>query len=432
MRAHRLQLCRGAVACAALVTLSAPVALATPPEEAVPPAAAVETAAPPAAVPPSPAAEPASAPAEAASGEPAPSDAQAAGDAPATEVTPSEVDPGDPVAGDEVARAETPVHEVPPVVTEAPVRSSRRAAQDPPPEQPAEPPAGEPEPQMPPQSDPSCVFPQFHPALAEEPCEVLASDCTVLGTPGPEVLVGSATADLICGLGGDDEIDAGDGDDVVLGGDGNDRITGGSGADCLLGQSGDDEFADAVEANENAGAGVTDVAVQDYQEFPAAPGRPGFRVVSVGRDGMCHELGVAGSQPPPSGGALEETVAAAGVVYELSRLLNEASGEAGAAFPLELPATARAEDGVVRLLLDCERTPVTGTLELFERRGDRRVRAGEAEFECTPPSEVVEVELEDAARERLENRGRLAVIVRVAAEGYAAEHQDRLTIRSEP
>jgi hypothetical protein len=118
-------------------------------------------------------------------------------------------------------------------------------------------------------------------------------------------------------------------------------------------------------------------------------------------------------------------------VYELSGLLDEASSDGAAAFPLELPATARAEDGVVRLLLDCDGARVTGTLELFEQRGDRRVSAGEAEFDCTPPSEVAEVELEDAARERLEDRGRLAVIVRVAAEGYD-EREDRLTIRNQP
>ena len=121
----------------------------------------------------------------------------------------------------------------------------------------------------------------------------------------------------------------------------------------------------------------------------------------------------------------------ASVVYELSGLLEEASSDDGAAFPLELPATARAEDGVVRLLLDCDASRVTGSLELFEQRGDRRVSAGEADFDCTPPSEVVEVELEDAARERLEDRGRLVVIVRVAADGFD-EYEDRLTIRSAP
>jgi hemolysin type calcium-binding protein len=97
---------------------------------------------------------------------------------------------------------------------------------------------------MPPASDPGCVFPQPDPE-SEEECDVLASDCTVLGTAGPDILVGGATVDLICGLGGDDEIDGGDGADAILGGEGNDRLTGGPGADCMFGQAGEDEFLDA-------------------------------------------------------------------------------------------------------------------------------------------------------------------------------------------
>ena len=437
MRARRFQVGRAAIACAAVVALSAPVAVATPPEEeAAPPVTGVEIAPPPAefeiaaplaeaetALPPPPPAEAVPAPVEQPPVAPAPeptptataepADAERAHGEGPRDAAPPSADPAPVVASPAVS---------------APLRAAARAAQQPPPEEPVAPPAE----QLPPQSDPSCVFPQYHPVLADEPCEVLAADCTVLGTPGPDILVGSATADLICGLGGDDEIDGGDGDDSILGGDGNDRITGGPGADCLLGQAGEDEFVDAGEADENAAVGVTDVAVEEYQEFPAAPGAPGFRIVAVGRDGVCHVIGVASQPvvPQPSNGL--ESVEAAGVVYELSQLINQASGEADAAFPLELPDTARAVDGVVRLLLDCDGTRVTGTLELFEQRGDRRVSAGEAEFDCTPPSEVAEVELEDAARERLEDRGRLAVIARVTAEGYSAAHEDRLTIRSAP
>ncbi len=415
MRARRFQVGRAAIACAALVALSAPVAVATPPdEEAAPPATGVEVAQPPAEV--EIAAPPAADTVPALVDQP-----------PAPEPEPAvTAEPADAAGLREAAPPSTdPAPVVTPRAVPAPLRA---AAQQPPPEEPVAPPAE----QLPPQSDPSCVFPQYHPALADEPCDVLAADCTVLGTPGPDILVGGATADLICGLGGDDEIDGGDGDDSILGGDGNDRITGGPGADCLLGQAGEDEFVDAAEADENAAVGVTDVAVEEYQEFPAAPDAPGYRIVAVGRDGVCHVIGVAGQpvHPPPENSL--EGVEAANVVFELSQLINQASGEAAAAFPLELPDTARAVDGVVRLLLDCDGARVTGTLELFEQRGERRVSAGEAEFDCTPPSEVAEVELEDAARGRLEDRGRLAVIARVTAEGYSAPHEDRLTIRSAP
>lgn len=64
--------------------------------------------------------------------------------------------------------------------------------------------------------------------------------CTIEGTSGPDVLRGTAGADVICGFGGDDTIRAGAGADVVIGGDGDDRIDGGRGADRLFGAYGDD------------------------------------------------------------------------------------------------------------------------------------------------------------------------------------------------
>ena len=48
---------------------------------------------------------------------------------------------------------------------------------------------------------------------------------------------------------------------------------------------------------------------------------------------------------------------------------------------------------------------------------------GEQGFTCEPPSEVVRVELSDAARDELEQRGRLKVIARIG------EQEERLTIR---
>ena len=62
-----------------------------------------------------------------------------------------------------------------------------------------------------------------------------ASDCTIIGTPGPDVLRGTPHADVICGLRGNDLIFGGGGRDVLRGGPGNDRIRGGAGGDVLRG-----------------------------------------------------------------------------------------------------------------------------------------------------------------------------------------------------
>lgn len=73
--------------------------------------------------------------------------------------------------------------------------------------------------------------------------------CTIVGTPGPDVLTGTAGRDVICGLGGNDRIngrggndviDGGTGNDVIQGGTGNDTIDGGTGNDTMRGQGGSD------------------------------------------------------------------------------------------------------------------------------------------------------------------------------------------------
>jgi Ca2+-binding RTX toxin-like protein len=66
------------------------------------------------------------------------------------------------------------------------------------------------------------------------------SRCTIRGTSGNDVLVGTPGADTICGFGGNDRIDGRGGPDVLLGGDGNDTLTGGSGSDLVFGGRGND------------------------------------------------------------------------------------------------------------------------------------------------------------------------------------------------
>ncbi len=58
--------------------------------------------------------------------------------------------------------------------------------------------------------------------------------CTIVGTPGPDVLHGTSGNDVICGMGGRDVIDGGPGADVLRGGSGRDALHGKGGADHLV------------------------------------------------------------------------------------------------------------------------------------------------------------------------------------------------------
>ena len=64
--------------------------------------------------------------------------------------------------------------------------------------------------------------------------------CTITGTDGFDILVGTSGDDVICGFGGNDLIIGGRGDDVIFGGAGNDVIFGSRGDDDLFGEAGDD------------------------------------------------------------------------------------------------------------------------------------------------------------------------------------------------
>lgn len=66
--------------------------------------------------------------------------------------------------------------------------------------------------------------------------------CTIMGTPGRDVLRGTAGRDVICGLGGNDTIRGLGGNDVLLGAAGNDRLIGGGGRDRLAGGAGSDSL----------------------------------------------------------------------------------------------------------------------------------------------------------------------------------------------
>jgi Ca2+-binding RTX toxin-like protein len=66
------------------------------------------------------------------------------------------------------------------------------------------------------------------------------TDCTIIGTPGHDVLTGSAGPDIICGKGGDDVLRGRKGDDLIRGGRGQDFIRGGLGFDTCKGGPGKD------------------------------------------------------------------------------------------------------------------------------------------------------------------------------------------------
>jgi Ca2+-binding RTX toxin-like protein len=64
----------------------------------------------------------------------------------------------------------------------------------------------------------------------------------VIGTDGPDVLVGGPGDDVLCGLGGNDRIRGEGGRDVLIGDVGRDKLVGGDGADFFSGDTGHDEL----------------------------------------------------------------------------------------------------------------------------------------------------------------------------------------------
>ena len=67
-----------------------------------------------------------------------------------------------------------------------------------------------------------------------------APGCTIVGTPGADVLEGTPGDDVICGRGGDDRLVGRGGDDQLRGGRGDDELSGGGGDDLARGEQGKD------------------------------------------------------------------------------------------------------------------------------------------------------------------------------------------------
>lgn len=66
--------------------------------------------------------------------------------------------------------------------------------------------------------------------------------CTIIGTPGRDVLRGTDGDDVMCGLGGNDRMFGLDGNDTMFGGSGRDWMDGGAGNDELLAGSENDQL----------------------------------------------------------------------------------------------------------------------------------------------------------------------------------------------
>lgn len=111
------------------------------------------------------------------------------------------------------------------------------------------------------------VAPGLSPASASPPV-VPVTRCaglraTIVGSNGPEVLVGTPDADVVAAFGGDDVIEGRGGADVICAGPGDDMVFGGSGADVLLGGAGDDILRGAAGGDTLVGGSGADLLQGD-------------------------------------------------------------------------------------------------------------------------------------------------------------------------
>lgn len=79
--------------------------------------------------------------------------------------------------------------------------------------------------------------------------------CTIIGTPGPDVITGTNGNDVICARGGNDRVNGRGGRDVIDGANGNDKIKGGTSRDVILSLRGKDKSSGGS-GNDKIGGGA--------------------------------------------------------------------------------------------------------------------------------------------------------------------------------
>jgi uncharacterized repeat protein (TIGR01451 family) len=99
-------------------------------------------------------------------------------------------------------------------------------------------------------------------------CTITATGATqVNGTPGNDVICGTAAAEDISGGGGNDVIFGGGGNDRIFGGEGDDILLGGAGNDQLAGGAGNDRLYGQADSDYAAGNEGTDTCDAEFEAF---------------------------------------------------------------------------------------------------------------------------------------------------------------------
>ena len=110
------------------------------------------------------------------------------------------------------------------------------------------------------------------------------SACTIIGSPGPDVISGTPGHDVICGRGGNDTIRGGADHDLILGSGGADRIYGQRGRDRIVGGAGNDRLDGGAGADSlRAGRGADLVHARDgvADRIDGGSGRDSARIDRV-------------------------------------------------------------------------------------------------------------------------------------------------------
>lgn len=106
--------------------------------------------------------------------------------------------------------------------------------------------------------------------------------CTIKGSNGTDVLVGTEDQDVICGRGGNDVVDGRGGDDVLYGDGGYDVLKGGSGSDRVMGSAGNDVLKGGAGLDQLFGGGGRDVLnARDGRKGELVDGGSGRDVCAV-------------------------------------------------------------------------------------------------------------------------------------------------------